>query len=413
MTSKPTRVVVIGAGFAGVLAARRLAWKTRGTGASITLVNGTDEFVERVHMHRLAVRRPIGHPPIARLLGGTPVGFVRGWVTKVDLERRQVEAQTDAGPQEIGYDNLVYALGSTMDVNSVPGVRDHAYVRTPSGERSAQALQTRLPALNAGAGRLLICGGGATGIEAAAEFADAFPQLRVHLVTRGRFGGFVRREVADYAERSLGRRGVTIQDRTTIVELRPQVAVTNTGEAIPFDVCVWTGGFMTFPLARETGLAVSDRGQILVDPYMRSISHPEVYAAGDAALPVEEPGARFRMGVFTATVTGLHAADCLNDALRGQSPRPLSFAYVGQAISLGRRDAIFFFIYPDDTAKPPYFTGRAGYWMRELGVAFVRSVLRFERRPGFLYVPGKGRYAAGRRRSEARATAHARRPSGS
>jgi hypothetical protein len=106
------------------------------------------------------------------------------------------------------------------------------------------------------------------------------------------------------------------------------------------------------------------------------------------------------MGAFTATVMGVHAADCLTDVLRGKAPHPLSFAYLAQGIALGRRDAIFFSIYPDDKAYPPYFTGRLGYWIRAFGVVYLRFLVRSERRPGFLFVLGKGRYTAAKRKAE-------------
>jgi NADH dehydrogenase len=292
------------------------------------------------------------------------------------------------------------ALGSTMDRDSVPGVSDYAYTLTPSGERSAQTLRTVLPELNAAGGRVLIGGGGATGIESAAEFADTFPNLRIHLVTAGKFGDFRNQRVADYMEKSLRRRDIAVQDETTITELRAHEAVTDTGTTIPFDLCLWTGGFKALPLAREAGLAVNERGQILVDPYLRSISHPDIFAVGDAAQPVEEPGVPVRMSSFVAIVMGLHAADNLSRAVRGKAQQPLSFAYYGQAIALGHHDAILFNIFPADKPAWPYLTGRLGFWVREFFVAYNRWIPRYERWPGLLYIMGKGGYAAAKRRAE-------------
>lgn len=398
MASKQTQIVVIGAGFAGLMAARRLAWRTRGTGASITLVNGTEHFIERLRLHQLAANQQIGQRSLPTILRGTGVNFVQGWVTAIQPEQRRIVVKTDIGTREIGYDYLVYTLGSTIDRDSVPGVREHTYVLTPSGERSAAVLRDVLPKLNTTGGRMLICGGGATGIEAAAEFAEAYPNVSVHLVTQGEFGTFINKKVATYMDRTLRRLGVTIQDHTAITEVRANQAVTNTGATIPFELCLWTGGFRALPLAREAGLTVNELGQILIDPFMRSISHPEIYAAGDAALPVEEPGVPIRMSAFTALVTGRHVAESLSQTLRAKKPRPLSFAYYGQAIALGRRNAIFFTIYPADKAAPPYLMGRLGYLAREFFVKFALALPRLERRPGFLYVMGQGRYAAAKRR---------------
>jgi NADH dehydrogenase FAD-containing subunit len=163
-------------------------------------------------------------------------------------------------------------------------------------------------------------------------------------------------------------------------------------------VCLWAGGFTAPPLAREAGLAVNERGQIAIDPFMHSISHPEIYALGDAAHPLEPPGVQVRMAAFTAAVMGAHGADCLSAALRGKQPKPFSFAYAGQAIALGRRDAIGFNTYPDDRPRRPYFTGKLGYEIREFFVRLLADLPNIERRwPGSFLWLGKRRYAAIRR----------------
>src|SRR5437016_5963177 len=139
--------------------------------------------------------------------------------------------------------------------------------------------------------------------------------------------------------RSLEQLGVNIQDHTTVSELRANQVLTSNDAALDYDVCLWTGGFGVSRVARDAGLTVNERGQILTDPFMRSISHPEIFAAGDAAQPREEPGVPLRMSAFTALVTGAHAADCLNNLMRGKTLKPLSFAYVGQGIALGYHNA--------------------------------------------------------------------------
>lgn len=403
MVQPSHRIVVIGAGYAGLLATVRLAGKVkrqiqRGD-VTITLINAADVFVERVRLHQIAANRAAPQRPIAGILRGTGVSFVCGLVTRIDTAGHTLEVETGATVQQIHYDNLLYALGSTIDRDGVPGVREHAYVLTPTGQHSVAVLRELLPRLNTDnqGGRLLVCGGGATGIEAAAEFAESFANLRVQLVTQGEFGAFTRKDVADYMRQSLIQMGVTIQEWTTITELRASEALTTSGALLPYEVCLWAGGFSVPPLARETGLAVNERGQILIDPFMRSISHSDVWAVGDAAYPVEVPGSVVRMSAFTAVLMGAHGADCLSAALQGQSPRPFSFVYAGQGIALGRRRAIGFGLTPDDRPKQPYFTGRVGYELRESFVRLLANLPNLERRrPGFFVWLGKGRYAASR-----------------
>jgi NADH dehydrogenase FAD-containing subunit len=209
--------------------------------------------------------------------------------------------------------------------------------------------------------------------------------------------------VAAYIRKSLTRQGVVISDETHVAAVQAEGVTTGEGVVIPCDLCLWTGGFVAPPLAREAGLAVNARDQVVIDPFMRVIGHPEIYAVGDAATPREEPGVpAVRMSAFTATILGAHGADCLAAVLRGKQPKPLSFAYLGQGIALGRGKAIGFNNYPNDTPHRPYFTGRLAYQTREVFVRFLASAPRFERHwPGFFWL-GKGRYAAAQRRLSAK-----------
>jgi NADH dehydrogenase len=396
-----TRIVIIGAGYAGLIATVRLAGKTRKQKVAITLVNTVDVFVERLRLHEMAANPTIPQKRIADILQGTGVKFIQGTVTTIDPQSQAIGVQTNATSVRLEYDKLVYALGSTIDQDSVPGVRENAYVLTPYGTNSVDGLSKKLPEVNTVGGTLLICGGGATGIEAAAEFAEAFPKLHVHLVTQHGVGDFIKKPIADYMCQSLTRFGVTITEHKRITEVKADKALTADGSTIPFDLCLWTGGFSTLPLARESGLAVNQRGQILIDPFMRSISHPEVYAVGDSAHPLEDPGTPFRMSAFVAAISGAHAADCLSRVVRGQSPKPLSYAFYGQAIALGQHDAIAFSTYPDDKPKGPFLTAKAGHNLRGFFLNFFRVLPSLERRiPGFLFWTGKGRYAAAKRRAE-------------
>jgi NADH dehydrogenase FAD-containing subunit len=222
--------------------------------------------------------------------------------------------------------------------------------------------------------------------------------VKVQLVTRGDFGDFMTEGIADYMAKSLRRLGVTIQDHTTIRQIYEGEAVTTDERVIPFDVCLWTGGFSVPSLARETGLKVNERGQILTEMSLRSLSHPDIFACGDAAMTIEEPGVRWRMSAFTALVTGAHAAQCIVDVVRGKTPEALSFAYYGQAIALGRHDAIGFLTYPADKPIQPYFTGWFGQQYREFFAWYAGSLSRLERRlPGVFQWQGRGRYAAKRK----------------
>ena len=411
MTERAKRIVIIGAGYAGMLATTRLAGKLKreikGDEVVVTLVNGADRFVERLRLHQLAANQPMAFKPIADILLHTGVVFVQGWVTALNPAERMVTVKRADKEETLSYDYLVYALGSTIERDHVPGVRQYAYVLMPGGPRSAVALRERLSALALAGfgGKVTVVGGGATGVETAAEFAETYPGLQVTLVTQGEVADFTTPQAARYIRRSLERLGVTLREHTTVAEVRADEICTTTGEIVSHALCVWTAGFTVSPIAQQAGLGVNERGQIQIDPFMRSVTHSQILAVGDAAHPVEQPGAPVRMAAYTAVVMGAHGADCLYAILKDKPPKPFSFAYAGQAIGLGRQDAVGFNTYPDDQPNRPYFRGKVGYHVREFFVHLLARLPGMERRyPGFFMWLGKGRYVA--RQKQMAKTAH-------
>src|SRR6266567_1629969 len=398
-TQPPTRILVIGAGYAGLLFTMRLAGKVARQNVHIALVNDSETFTERPLLPEFATNQVIQWRSLPQILRRTHVQFLQGRVTSIDPTHHEIVVVDQQHTQHVEYDYLVYALGSVTDRQTVPGVAEYAYTLAASGPLSAAALRETLPSVQARHGHVVVCGGGATGIETAAEVATAYPHIKVHLVTQGPLGLFLGKSVASSIRRSLTRVGVEIIDQTSVTAVHAQSVVTDQGSEISCDLCVWTGGFAAPSLAREAGLAVNELNQIVVDPFLSSISHPEIYAIGDAAHPREDPGVPVRMSAFTATIMGAHGADCLSAVLRGKTPRPLSFAYVGQGIALGRHNAIGFNNYPADKPNAPYFTGWLGYQIRE---GFVRLLAAAVQHGALVWI-GKRRYETAQRRQQAKA----------
>ena len=328
----------------------RLSRLTRDLNTHITLINKADVFVERIRLHEQAVRKPARVLKLTQVLRGTGVAFVQGCVQSLDAQNKHVHIQTNTGAQAIPYDKLVYALGSFVDVDTLPGAREYAHALTPEGigelhrQLAAPSTQT-----------VLICGGGLTGIEAAAEFAEAHPHLRVTLATRGQVGENLSAQARAHIRRVFAPLGIALRENVSITHLQAYTAHT-AHEVIPFDVCVWAGSFAVSALARQAGLQVNARGQIEVDAYLRSVSHPEVFAVGDAASV--NCGVPIRMACATANPMAALAADNLNAELRGKSQKPFVFGYLAKNISLGRKDGVIDFAQADDTPRGKIWTGR-------------------------------------------------------
>jgi NADH dehydrogenase len=357
------KIVVLGAGYAGANAAARLAKRLHPGDTEITLVNADPEFVERVRMHQLAAGQDLKPRPLADVFAGTGVRVRPAWVTAVDAERKTVSIVEDDGAAEIAYDTLVYALGSAAADHGVPGVAEHAY--DIAGKQSALRLRARLADLAAGA-VVLVVGGGLTGIEAATEIAEARPDLEVSLAARGGLGDWLSEKARRHLRAAFDRLGITVHEHTDIAAVEPAGAVTAHGHTIPAQVAVWTAGFAVHPIAAATTLQVSTTGQIVVDDTMRSVSHADVYAVGDAALASGANGTPLRMSCASGVPSAHLAADAIAARLTGRRLPQNKIGYLGQCISLGRSDAIMQWVTPDDQPKPSAATGKTAARIKEM-----------------------------------------------
>ena len=270
MTTTTHRIVVLGAGYTGMLAAIRLARRTRKLDVAITLVNPSARFTERLRMHQIAAGQELAHHDIPEILDGTGIEFVQGRVTAIDPAAQRVQVD---GAGELAYDELVYALGSTAETTLVPGVAEHAM--TLDDPRRAHEFAGELATLAAEGGSVAVCGGGLTGIEAAAEIAESHPGLRVTLISSGEPGAMM----GDKARTHLNEHWIGSASSARSACGLPKCGLTRsssqTAQLIGADLILWTTGVRVSPLATEAGIATDSRGLIVVDPTLSSVSHPD------------------------------------------------------------------------------------------------------------------------------------------
>lgn len=356
------RIVVLGAGYAGAFAAGNLARRLSPADVEITVVNAVPDFVERMRLHQLAIGQDFTVRKLTDVFAGTGVRLRLARVTGVDPERRTVtvtsedgndgEKATDGG---LPYDTLLYALGSSVAHHGIPGVAEYAFDVT--GRSSALRLRERLAGLGEG-GTVLVVGEGLTGIETATEFAESRPDLSVALAARGELGAWLSPKARRHLRQAFDRLGVTVHEHTGIAAVEPTRAIAADGTSIPADVTVWSAGFAVHPLAAAGGLEVADTGQIVVDRTMRSVSHPDVYAAGDCAYAIGENGRPLPMSCASAGFTNMQATAAIIARLTGSDVPTTGLKYYGNHISLGRRDAIFQMVDGNVRSKSWYLGGR-------------------------------------------------------
>jgi NADH dehydrogenase FAD-containing subunit len=361
------RVVILGGGYAGLMCALRLARRARGQ-VAITLVSASPWFVDRIRLHQRAAGAELVRRELAELVAGTGIALKIGRVTSIDPRG---ELLVDG--ERVPFEQLVVALGSQVELDVVPGIREHAFTLEAG---SSAELASRLPAIAARRGRLVVIGGGLTGIEGASELAEAHPGLQVTLLSASEVGEDLSEAGRAHLRKSLMRLGVTLEKGRV---LRIQAGAVELEErSLPFDACLWAGGFSVPAVVRQSGLPVNARGQVLVDPHLRAIGHENIHVIGDAAAPVELPSSVL-MGCKTAMPMGTHVAESLAQLSRGQLPVPFDYLDAAYCISLGRRDGLVQPIRQDGSPARWVFTGRLGAWIKEMICRGVTATLKAER----------------------------------
>ncbi|MEV6552005.1 FAD-dependent oxidoreductase [Streptomyces sp. NPDC051597] len=377
-------VVVLGAGYTGMFSAVRLAHRTRRIDVKITLVNPSSRFVERLRMHQIAAGQRLADHQIPDLLAGTGVTFVQGTATAIDPETRRI---TVDGSTSLGYDTLVYALGSSTDTGKVPGADDHAF--TLNSPEIADRFAARLTEVAAAGGTVTVCGAGLTGIEAATEIAESRTGLRVTLISPDEPGGMMGAKARAHLYRALDRLGITLETHARVTKVLPEGVELADGRIVRSDACLWTAGVKVSPLAADAGIATDDRGLILVDATLRSMSHPEIHAIGDAAA-VRLAWGQLHGSCQSGLPTAQYTADTIARLIRGKTVKPFRFGYYHQPVSLGRRDAVIQFTRTDFTPRRQCLTGRGAVMYKEMVNGSPLTTYRLSKRMNVTTIISKG-----------------------
>ncbi|MDX6761795.1 MULTISPECIES: NAD(P)/FAD-dependent oxidoreductase [Streptomyces] len=387
-----TEVIVIGGGYAGVMAANRL---TRRADVSVTLVNPRPSFVERIRLHQLVGGSDDAVVEYADVLG-RGVRLLVDTVTGIDAAARRV---TLASGGTAAYDYLVYAVGSGSADPGVPGAAEFAYPINSLEE--AQRLRPVLAAAPATAA-VTVVGAGPTGIETAAELAEQ--GRAVTLVCGGLLGPYLHARGRRSVARRLAGLGVTVVDGpgTKVTAVTRDAVRLADGRELPSGVSVWTAGFGVPDLAVRSGLSTDAVGRLLTDETLTSVDDDRIVAAGDSAAPSDLP---LRMSCQAAVPLGARAADTVLSRIAGERPAPLNAVFAGQCISLGRRAGIFQFARRHDVALGLHIGGRPGATLKEfICRGIVKHLAGEAREPGSY---GLHRVSGGAKRRELLAAAPA------
>ena len=351
MMPEQVHVVIVGGGYAGVMAANRLAGSRSAPGLEVTLVDPGPQFCERIRLHQVAAgnRESAGvdwaevlHPRVRRLVARA---------ARID-SRDQVVLLEDEALKPVRFDWLVCAVGSGEQVSPLLSVTSRA---------AAESARETIAALPAGAA-LTVAGAGPTGVEVACAVAVSRPDLVVTVVAPSVLAHPLTGRPA--VARRLRHLGIGVEDGT-VDPVTGAVTVADSGSRPPAPATLWTVGLAVPSLAADSGLPVAGDGRLLVDASLTVPGHERILGAGDAVAVTGHAGAHLRASCAAAIPLGAHAAETVLARLAGAEPQPIDIGYLLQCLDLGAGYGHAQVVRADDSARPWSLTGRPGGWAKE------------------------------------------------
>ena len=352
-TLQKPRVVILGAGFGGLTAARKMAGF-----ADVTVVDRHNfqtflPLLYQVSTAGLAADH-VAHP-VRGALRKTGVQFRMGTPISVDHKNKSVKLDSS---EVLDFDYLIVALGSATADFGVPGVTEHAL-----GMKSVhEALTIRAEVLRRFEDlcrfedetifSISVVGGGPTGVEMAGAFAElvrgplkndqqhAAAHIKINLIEAGsRILPMFSEKLSERGKKDLEKLGVTVHLNTAVKEIKSRMIETSNGNKISSEVTVWAAGVKGEPTAAKLNLPLINT-RIDVENTLQVKNYPHIFAIGDIAGFVGENGRMLPMVAPVALQQGRHVAQQIKRIATGQDLKPFKYLDKGSMATIGRHKAI-------------------------------------------------------------------------
>ena len=352
-------VVIVGAGFGGLEAAKTL----RNAPVRVTLVdrNNYHKFQPLLYEVAMAGLEPddVAHNVRNIFRGNETVRFRLGTVVGLDVEKQLVHLD---GSAPLTYDHLILAAGAVSNDFGVPGVREHAYplknvpdavtLRNHSLRQFERYDRKRAQA-EAGTLTFVVVGGGPTGVEMAGalvelfdtlddDFAGFHPRAQARCVLLEMQDDLLppyQQSLRTYTRRVLEARGVEVRTNTAVERVEADAVHLDDGTTIPTRTLIWAAGVKASPVADLVGTEQAPDGRVVVNDDLSVPGHPPVYAVGDMAAIEGSDGYEPQLAQV-ALQSGRHAAEQILRDMRGGDREPFSYSDYGKMATIGRNAAV-------------------------------------------------------------------------
>lgn len=294
------KIVILGAGYGGVLSALNLRHFTTKEEVEITVVNQFPTHQIITELHRLAGgtvnERSISYP-LEKLFKGKDINVKIAKAESFSADEKFVKLSTG---ESLSYDVLVVSVGSKTGYFGIPGLEENSMVlkSVEDANKIREHIIARFKAFaetgNEADATIVIGGGGLTGVELVGEIIDNMTkeavkygvhpsELKIKLVEAGpKILPVLPEVLIERATKSLTTRGVEFLTGLPVTGVEDNVVSLKDGQKIVANTIIWTGGVAQYPMVEESGL-VCNRGKAVVNDFLQSDSHPDVFVVGDAA----------------------------------------------------------------------------------------------------------------------------------
>ena len=353
--------MVLGGGFGGIGAARKLAKAP----VDVVLVDRHDYHTFQPLLYQLAtglLEQPaVGHSIRDLFHKQDNVRIHQDSVLSIDLDAREARFQ-DSAPQS--YDYLVLALGAEVNFFGVEGAAEHGfplYTLTDAMRLKDHVLERweaadrDPPLVDQGALNIVVVGGGPTGVETAGAlaelyngvFAKDYPDVapgtaRVTLVEASpEIFAMFKPDLRTYAVKALTKRGVEVRTGEVVASVTPERVTLKSGDEIAAHTLVWGAGLQGNELVRSLGVELERGNRLGVGPDLRLPSHPETFVVGDVAAITDAKTQQVlpQLG-SVALQSGEHAGETIARLVAGKEAEPFKYKDKGTMAMIGRGSAV-------------------------------------------------------------------------
>ncbi|KEO82147.1 NAD(P)/FAD-dependent oxidoreductase [Tumebacillus flagellatus] len=351
------KVVILGAGYAGLVCALKLNKLATTQDAEIILVNKHDyhQLITQLHEPAVGAKKQEDITiSLNSILGSKPIKFIKDTVVSINKEAQTVELEHST----LSYDYLVVALGSDTEFFGIPGLKEYSF--TMKSVNQANRIREHIEKCFQNYNKekrdsmltFVVGGAGFSGIELVGELADKLPELtakynvpkdkvKIYSVEAAPsiMPGFDP-ELVEFSKKSLEDRGVKFLIGMPVVQVEPGVVHLKNGDTINTDTMIWTGGVRGVKQVIDAGFETEPRGRAKLDEHLRALGHTNVWIIGDASFYLNPEGRPYPPTAQISVQMGDLAADNIYASIKHLKLESFEPHLYGAVASLGRKVAV-------------------------------------------------------------------------